>query len=215
MAYFARPVKSQIIALPKGERGSEYAARFVLHPIHLSNSLPSLSLRRGKPSASARIFSAPAFALRASARQPAHCPRFARGRAIAPLFPAARGTPDSSRLAPGLPLSSGMRDAEGTERRVAPFGPRLRRGRVLRSTRAPRGAPSRLFKSRAVASGRDAGGAPAGSPYPGSFRRPSFPPRPALEGQPVLMPADGWPGPPGCGDHVYPRPRAPHPPRSP
>jgi hypothetical protein len=92
-------------------------------------------------------------------------------------------------------------DAEGMERRAAHHrsAPGEARAR-LGQTRSPRGAPSAAISvPGAVASGRD-----AGAPFWGSLIRAASAAlrsraRPALKGQPVLVPADGWPGPPGSG----------------
>ena len=149
-------------------------------------------------------FKQPAFApLRASARQ---------ANAPPPLFFAARGRRRRSRTKPGISFPSAKCRGDGAPRgahrgRAAQTSVRslrpsfaLRGAGTLGEGCASRGAPSRLFcpRRRSFRAGQE--GAPLlGAPYPAGFRPPSFPPRPALEGQPVFMPADGWPGPPERG----------------
>jgi len=158
--------------------------RAFIAPIHISNSPPSppYGLRRGKP----------------TLRRPCS---LRRGGAV---------------VAPGLSRAFlfPRPNAEGTERRVAPIlaAPRKQVYAVCAThlrfeARAPlaKGArPAALHRGflsprrRSFRAGQE--GAPLlDAPYPAGFRPPSFPPRPALEGQPVLMPADGWPGPPERG----------------
>jgi hypothetical protein len=127
-------------------------------------------------------------------------------QAPSPLLLAARGTPSSLppsplRAAAGKPSFPRQKMPRGRSATWRPSWPRfLRSAGTLGEGCAPRGAPSRLFcpRRRSFRAGQE-GAPPLGAPYPASFRPPSFPPRPALEGQPVLMPADSWPRPPERG----------------
>jgi len=143
----------------------------------------------------------------------------------------------SSRLAPGLllapaPGAGGVdprQDAEGTERRVAPIvaAPRKQVYAVCathsrfeaRAPLAKSARPAALHRGfsvpGAVASGRGAGGAAFGSPYPGGFRRPSFPPRPAIEGSRSSCRRTAGRGLPGAGITFIPARGRRLPPRSP
>ena len=122
------------------------------------------------------------------------------GHASSPVFFAAPGRP-SSFLRPGK-----MPREWSAERRTSLS---VAASSVARM-RAPLGAPPRqacavwaylcgvLEVPGTVASGRGPGRLLA-RPDPAGFRPPSSAPRPAHEGQPLVVGADGDPGPPGCG----------------
>jgi len=150
------------------------------------------ALRRGKPSASAPVLGGAGYAV--------FSPRRGRGLSFA--------------LAPGgAGESTPGKNAEGMERRMAPIVAALGEARARLSERRARPAALHrgFFVPGAVASGRDKRGRRPWCPLSGGLPPAFVPAASSPFGQPVVMPADGWPGPPGCGDHVYPRPRAPHP----
>ena len=133
-------------------------------------------------------------------------PRVARpanSRAASPLFFTARGR----RRLPSLSLA---KRGEGVEHRTAL--PReclaLRRAAPCEGA-SPSGAPPRLFCPRRRASRRADG--EVSLDRPGRLPPSIVPATSSHQRQPVLVPADGWPGPPERG--VRTRPRAPPPPR--
>jgi hypothetical protein len=101
---------------------------------------------------------------------------------------------------------------EGVERRTAqPLASAFRRARPLWGRVAVRRCTVRLFRPRRLASGRDAGGAFWAPLIRRASARLRSRARPALQGQPVLMPADGWPGPSERGGTSPARGRRRHP----
>jgi hypothetical protein len=162
----------------------------------------------------ARVFapSASCFETR-TACAPQHEADRACRRAPSPLFFAARGTPYSEPRCGGAFVPPATK-CRGEERRVTPFQSAPRKQGVavcvpyLRFEARARPGEDALRPAALLcgdfgpwrrASGRDAGGAASRAPYPGGFRRPSFPRTSSHQRQPVLVPADGWPGPPGSG----------------
>ena len=211
---------------PTRGEGSERALRSCLYRFDCQTARLRFRYGAASQAPSPLFFAAPAFALRASARQPAHCPRFARGRAIAPLFLAARGAPYS---VPALsPRRRGLRRAflfpaaqgpgestpdkmpRGRSAAWRPSWPRRankctqfaplicasKRGHPWRRVRAPRRSIAAIFVPGAVASGRDKRGRPCGLPLPGRLPPPFVPAASSHSRQSLLVGTDGWPGPP-------------------
>ena len=107
----------------------------------------------------------------------------------------AASSPEFFVEAPGSPVVPSLsKRGGGAPRSAAVFRP----CRASREARAPLGAPQRRSCPRAVLPGADPARLLA-RPDPAGFRPPSSAPRPATEGQSLVVGTDGDPRPPGSG----------------